>query len=80
MAFLDGGAALRARNPVRAREGVIRRSLLPSLLEVRRHNQDQGNDDLALFEVSALAFDAPEAVPKQLQAAGMLADRPFRDL
>jgi phenylalanyl-tRNA synthetase beta chain len=80
VAFLDQGAALRARNPVRAREGVIRRSLLPSLLEVRRHNQDQGNDDLALFEVAALAFDRPGEIPKQIQAAGMLADRPFRDL
>jgi phenylalanyl-tRNA synthetase beta chain len=80
VAFLDGGPALRARNPVRTREGVIRRSLLPSLLEVRRHNQDHGNDDLALFEVSALAFETPGALPKQIQAAGMLADRTFRDL
>jgi phenylalanyl-tRNA synthetase beta chain len=73
VAFLDDGSALRARNPVRAGEGVIRRSLLPSLLQVRQHNQDQGNDDLRLFEIAALAFDHDADLPKQIQAAGLLA-------
>jgi len=60
VAFLDEGAALAVRNPVRAGEGVIRRSLLPSLLEVRKHNQDQGNtDQLRLFEIASLAFGQP---------------------
>jgi phenylalanyl-tRNA synthetase beta chain len=80
VAFLDEGKALSVRNPVRQGEGVIRRSLLPSLLEVRKHNQDQGNDGLRLFEVSALAFDRAGALPHQIQAAGLLVDGEFLDL
>ncbi len=80
VAFLDQGGALAVRNPVRAGEGVIRRSLLPSLLEVRKHNQDQGNDQLRLFEVSGLAFDRPGALPHQILAAGLLVDGDFLDL
>jgi phenylalanyl-tRNA synthetase beta chain len=78
VAFLDSGTALRARNPVRAGEGVIRRSLLPSLLQVLQHNQDQGNTGLSLFEIASLAFDGPGDLPKQSMAAGLLVDAPFR--
>jgi phenylalanyl-tRNA synthetase beta chain len=80
VAFLDHGDALRVRNPVRAGEGVIRRSLLPSLLQVRQHNQDQGSGPLRLFETSAVAFDQDADLPRQLRAAGLLADVDFRSL
>src|SRR5262249_16950978 len=78
--FLDAGGALAVKNPVRAGEGMIRRSLLPSLLEVRKHNQDQGNEGLRLFEVSGLAFDRSGSLPHQIQAAGLLLDGDFLDL
>jgi phenylalanyl-tRNA synthetase beta chain len=80
IAFLRSGEALRVRNPVRAGEAVIRRSLLPSLLQVRQHNQDQGNDGLRLFEIASLAFDRDADLPEQIQAAGLLADVDFRTM
>lgn len=51
-AFLIEGDGLVVRNPVRKGEGALRRTLLPSLLTVRKHNQDHGNDDVRIFEVS----------------------------
>jgi phenylalanyl-tRNA synthetase beta chain len=81
VAFLSEGAALRALAPVRAGEGALRRSLLPSLLEVRKRNYDVGNDDLRVFEISNLHFavGGQGAVPEHVPALGILLDGDFRD-
>ncbi len=80
VSFLTTGDVLRARNPVRAGEGVIRRSLLPSLLRVRQHNQDQGNDGLRFFEIHAAASDVRgQPLPERVPLLGFLVDGDFRD-
>lgn len=72
--------ALRARQPVRSGEASLRRSVLPSLLQVRKHNQDQGNDDLHLFETTALkGLDAAKEAAS-IPVVGMLSDSEFRDV
>jgi phenylalanyl-tRNA synthetase beta chain len=43
--------AIRLRNPMTENQAVMRRHLLPSLLECVRYNVSRGNQDLALFEV-----------------------------
>ncbi|MSR74872.1 MAG: phenylalanine--tRNA ligase subunit beta [Planctomycetes bacterium] len=63
---------LAAALPVRSGEGVLRRSLLPSLLRVARHNQDQGNGTPALFEVSPVNGLGPTGTPARRQLLGVL--------
>jgi phenylalanyl-tRNA synthetase beta chain len=41
----------------RRKDNVLRPSLLPSLLNCRKHNQDRGNDAVRLFEVAATWAD-----------------------
>ena len=79
-AFLVEGEGLVVRNPVRKGEGALRRSLLPSLLTVRKHNQDRGNEDVRLFELSnvrAAPRSADEAVP-HLAVIAWLTDDGYR--
>ncbi len=78
VAFLASGSGLKVRNPVRQGEGAVRRSLLPSLLDVRSHNQDQGNSDLRLFEVANLSYDQGGAVPERIPAVAALLDGTLR--
>ncbi len=80
-AFLVSGAALKVRNPVRAGEGILRRSLLPSLLQVRKHNADHGNEDLRLFEVATVHAAAadPAALPEHVPVLGWLLDGDYRE-
>jgi phenylalanyl-tRNA synthetase beta chain len=49
---------------------------LPSLLTVRAHNQDQGNDRLRLFEIANAAFDraGADAAVLQIPLLGALLD------
>lgn len=69
VAFASDLPGFKARNPIRSGEGAIRRSLLPSLLQVRTLNQDQGNDRLRLFEIANAAFDAATGDAAVTQAA-----------
>lgn len=79
LAFLGTGAGLSVRNPVRAGEGAVRRSLLPSLLAVAGLNRDQGNTGLRLFECGNLAFDGGGSVPDRVPAAAALLEAGFRE-
>ena len=79
LAFLGTGAGLVVRNPVRAGEGAVRRSLLPSLLAVCGLNRDQGNTGLRLFECGNLAFDGGDAVPDRVPAVAALLETGFRE-
>ncbi len=64
--------ALVALVPVRSGEGVLRRSLLPSLLKVARLNQDQGNGTPALFEVGPVNALGAANAPVRRQLLGVL--------
>jgi len=78
--FLLSGEGLLVKNPVRKGEGALRRSLLPSLLTVRKHNQDRGNDGVRVFEISnvrAAPESADQPVP-HLPVLGWLTDDDYR--
>lgn len=45
-------APIRVDHSSRKRENALRRSLVPSLLAVRRHNEAYGNPDAELFEIA----------------------------
>jgi phenylalanyl-tRNA synthetase beta chain len=79
--FLGTGDAITVQNPVRSGEGALRRSLLPSLLQVRKHNHDQGNEDLRFFEITDLHFQgaAADDLPRHAPVLGFLVDGDFRD-
>jgi len=81
VAFLRKGGGLKALAPVRAGEGALRRSLLPSLLKVRKHNHDMGCDGLRFFEICNLHFASSEtgALPEHVPALGCLIDGDLRD-
>ena len=81
VAILADGASLRVRNPVRSGEGHLRRSLIPSLLQVRKHNQDHGNEGCRFFEISNLHFATTAGeVPLHVLALGALMDGDLRDI
>lgn len=54
-------------------EPMLRPSLLPSLLAVRKANQDAGNDDIRLFEL-AHAFWAAEGGYRETRQLALLSD------
>ncbi|OUU26159.1 MAG: hypothetical protein CBC13_00830, partial [Planctomycetia bacterium TMED53] len=54
------------RNPVRANEGTLRRSLIPGLLSSVRGNRMHGVDDVRLFEV-ARVFHRREGVDRPVE-------------
>jgi len=78
--FLIEGEGLVVRNPVRKGEGALRRSLLPSLLTVRKHNQDRGNEGVRVFEVSNVraAPEATGAAVPHLAVMAWLTDEDYR--
>lgn len=57
--FSPGEPAMKLVNPLDPQNGLLRRSLLPGLIEVARRNLSRGMTDLALFEVGTVFL--PEA-------------------
>lgn len=55
----DAVPAARIANPVDSTRPLLRRSLLPGLLEVVRRNRGRGLTDLALFELGAVFLPEP---------------------
>jgi phenylalanyl-tRNA synthetase beta chain len=55
---LDDPATVRVANPVAADHSELRRSLLPGLLRVLRHNERQRREDVAIFELGAIHWAA----------------------
>lgn len=54
------------RNPVRANEGILRRSILPGLLSCTRGNRVHGVDSVRLFEV-ARVFHRREGIDRPVE-------------
>lgn len=63
------GSPIRVEHSSRRRENALRRSLTPSLLAVRRHNEAHGNGDASLFEIANVYLPRPD---------GVLPDEPTR--
>ena len=59
----------------RRKDAFLRPSLLPSLLECRKFNQDRGNDGVRLFEVARI-FGYWEKKPCEVTSLALLNDAP----
>ena len=74
-AFLPSGCSSRQVHETRAAgEPVLRPSIIPSLLRVRRHNADQGVDDLSLFELGSTFHRAADGTDVESLELGLLMD------
>lgn len=58
---------------VRRKDKVLRPSLMPSLLNCRKHNQDRGNDGVRLYEIAGIWGDW-EGKTCEVTSLGMLTD------
>lgn len=67
-------AIIRVLHPSSADQSILRHSLLPNLLQVVKHNQDQKQDvvDLAAFEVGKIHFQHGGKFKEQLMAGIVL--------
>ncbi|HSN86863.1 MAG TPA: phenylalanine--tRNA ligase subunit beta, partial [Thermoanaerobaculia bacterium] len=64
---------IRLANPLSERYAVLRRSLVPNLVETARFNQRRGASSVRLFEVATVFFDRPEGgLPDQPEMVGFL--------
>jgi phenylalanyl-tRNA synthetase beta chain len=57
--FSPGEPAMKLANPLDPQNGLLRRSLLPGLIEIARRNLSRGMTDLALFEVGDVFLPEP---------------------
>ncbi len=57
--FAPGAPAMKLANPLDPHNGLLRRSLLPGLIEIARRNLSRGMTDLALFEIGAVFLPEP---------------------
>ncbi len=57
---MDPGALIHVLQPSSAEQSILRPSLLPGLLQVVKHNQDQGISDIAAYEVGKIHFQEIE--------------------
>lgn len=60
---------------MRRKDKVLRPSLLPSLLNCRKHNQDRGNDGVKLFEIAGTWGD-DNGKPREVTSLATLTDAP----
>jgi phenylalanyl-tRNA synthetase beta chain len=69
--------AVRVANPMSEEQAFLRTTLLGSLLDVVRHNQARGMDDVRVWELGAVYRDRPgEELPEERQSvAAVLAGR-----
>lgn len=73
--FVPGGCSPRRVHEARAAgEPVLRPSIIPSLLRVRRHNADQGVDDLSLFELGSVFCHTADGADVEALELGLLMD------
>ncbi len=81
VSFQGPSRPLTVRNPVRADESALRQSLLPSLLAVKRANQDHGVPAVRIFELATVfPGGTGEALPAGVPILGLLMDGDLRDL
>lgn len=74
-------APLRVSHSSRKRENALRRSLIPSLLAVRRHNEAHGVADARVFEIADVYLPREGGqTPEQPTRLGIVAGLDFRGL
>jgi len=63
VSLFDGDApAMKLANPLDPQTGLLRRSILPGLIEIARRNLSRGMTDLALFEIGTVFLPAAGVV------------------
>ncbi|MCY0877571.1 MAG: phenylalanine--tRNA ligase subunit beta [Firmicutes bacterium] len=72
----DRGELVRVTNPLREEESVLRRVLLPSLLEVVRFNRARHNLPIRIFEVGSVFSRRGDAVEETQELAAVLGLEP----
>lgn len=63
---------LRLANALSERYEVMRRSLVPNLVETARFNQRRGLPAVRLFEIATVFYESPEEVPDQPEHVGVV--------
>jgi phenylalanyl-tRNA synthetase beta chain len=69
--------AYRIPQPQSQDMAVLRTTLLPSLIQVARHNLDVGNDGIAVFEIAHVYRPSDEELPDERVLVAGLAQAPF---
>jgi phenylalanyl-tRNA synthetase beta chain len=64
--------AYRIPQPQSLDQAVLRTTLLPSLIEAAGHNQDAGNEGIALFEIAHVYLPNGELPTERIHAAGIV--------
>ncbi len=77
-----GFEPVRVKDVSRKNKNALRASLLPSLLEVRKRNQDAGNEECRFFELAAVHRPSQnkDSLPVESINLGLITDGSFRDL
>jgi phenylalanyl-tRNA synthetase beta chain len=70
--------ALATLTPLLEGANVLRRSLIPSLISARIHNQSQSNRDVRLFEIAGVYLPRGSALPHEQIHLGMIAESDIR--
>lgn len=73
---------LRLANPLRSDEAALRRSIVPSLLQVARTNQDRGIAEVRIFELNRAYLRRPagHVLPDERRCLAIVAHEDFADL
>jgi phenylalanyl-tRNA synthetase beta chain len=69
--------AYRIPQPQSQDMAVLRTTLLPSLIQVARHNLDVGNDGIAIFEIAHVYRPSKDELPDERVHVAGLAQAPF---
>ncbi|MCA9248349.1 MAG: phenylalanine--tRNA ligase subunit beta [Planctomycetales bacterium] len=73
-------APLRASTPVLRRANLLRRSLVPSLLEARRTNEALGNERIELFEIAKVYWPRKDSLPQEERMIGITSGGDYRSI
>ncbi len=77
----ETGPPIRVEHSSRRKENALRRSLIPSLLHARRHNEAHGTPDAELFEIANVYLPRPgHPLPEEPTRLGLVAGRDFPGL
>jgi phenylalanyl-tRNA synthetase beta chain len=66
--------ALRLPEPLSAEQGVLRTTLLPSLIEAVRRNVDAGNEEIGLFEIARVYLPPADPRPTERWRVGAIVE------
>ncbi|MFO0014207.1 MAG: phenylalanine--tRNA ligase subunit beta [Planctomycetota bacterium] len=70
--------SLATQTPLLEGANILRRSLIPSLIAARLHNQSQSNRDVRLFEIASVYLPRGSALPQEQVHLGMIAESDIR--